>query len=84
MVFTMMALPDDNDRELRDGRKLQVGKGSCKDDNRTLNNYKQGHRLTLDFRNLAIDDLLELTLGDAIAEEDDALGEGLVAVNAGF
>ena len=80
----MMALPNDNDRELRDRGKLQVGKGSCNDDNRTLNNYKQGHRRTLDLRNLAIDDLLELTLGDAIAEEDDPLGEGLVAVDAGF
>ena len=80
----MMALPNDNDGELWDRRKLQVGQGSCKDDNRTLNNCKQRHRRTLDLRNLAFDDLLELTLRDTIAEEDGPLGEGLVAVNAGF
>lgn len=79
-----MSLPNDNDRELRDHGKLHVGKGGCEDENRTSNNYKQGRRRTLDLRNLLIDDLLELTFRDAIAEEDGPLGEGLVAVTAGF
>ena len=80
----MMSLPNDNDRELRDRGKLHVGKGSCKNENRTLNNRKQGRRRTLDLRNLLIDDLLELTFRNAIAEEDGSLGEGLVTVTAGF
>ena len=80
----MMSLPNDNDCELRDRGKLHVGKGSCKDENGNLNNCKQGHRRTLDLGNLLVDDLLELTLRDAIAKEDGPLGEGLVAVTAGF
>ena len=39
---------------------------------------------TLNLRNLVVEDLLELTLGDTIAEEDGPLGEGLVAVDARF
>lgn len=32
----MMTLPNDNNGELWDGRKLHVGKGGCKDDNRSF------------------------------------------------
>ena len=41
-------------------------------------------RHTLDLRNLIIDNLPELALGDTIAEEDDPLGEGLVAIDTSF
>jgi hypothetical protein len=80
----MMPLSNDNDCELRNSWKLHVGKRSCKDDNRTLSNEIKDKRHTFDLRNLVVYDLLELAFGDAIAEEDGALGEGLVAVTAGF
>jgi hypothetical protein len=45
---------------------------------------KRDERRTFDLRNLPLDDLFELPLGDAVAEDDGPLGEGLVAVDAGF
>ena len=79
-----MTLSYDNDSELWNCRKLQVGEGSCIDHNQTFYTKNKNKRRTLDLGNLPIDDLFELALGDTVAEEDDTLGEGLVAINASF
>ena len=37
----MVTLSNNNNGELWDGRELHVGKGGCKDDNRTFNAYRK-------------------------------------------